>query len=151
MCRHVARNPGLSFATGRWFVEVGAGGYPGDCHLNTKNDCTPWKAQEMLDLFKKYNMDIAAISCHTETRCIPIKEQAESTTTILKTPFWRRSFGCWHHCWVAGCLRATVEASRTNWVTCAWPPEYLDIQNSSGKKRLFLTGKDMAALQKTRY
>ena len=46
-------------------VEIGAGGFPGDAHLNPRDIISnKEKADEYKALVKKYNMEISALSCH---------------------------------------------------------------------------------------
>lgn len=130
-------------------LEVGAGGYPGDCHLNTKEMIAhPEKAKEMLDLFKKYNMDIAAISCHGNP-LHPNKEQAESFHNDFKNAILAAELlGVDTIVGFAGCPGDCETSQNPNWVTCAWPPEYLDIQKWQWEEKVIPYWKDMAAFAK---
>ena len=65
-------------------LEVGAGGYPGDQHLKPEEIIdNPAKAEEMKQLFEKYHMDIACISCHGNP-LHPQKEIAEGFHNAFK-------------------------------------------------------------------
>ena len=69
-------------------MEVGAGGFPGDVHLKPEKIIgKPDKAKEYKELFAKYDIEIAAISCHGNPLhpCIRKRRLPKSSTTNLKT------------------------------------------------------------------
>lgn len=107
--------------------EIGAGGYPGKAHLDPKDYIGhPEKVEWLKGLLKKYNMEISAISCHGNP-IHPNKEIAkkyhEEFVDAMKVAVM---LGVDTIIGFSGCPGDCEESKNPNWVTCAWPPEYLD-------------------------
>jgi len=109
-------------------LEIGAGGYPGKAHLDPKDYLdNPAKVAELKDLLKKYNMKLSAVACHGNP-VHPNKEiaakfhqefvDAMKVAVMLDVDTIIGFSGCPGDC---------TDSKNPNWVTCAWPPEYLDI------------------------
>ncbi len=130
-------------------LEVGAGGYPGKCHLDAADMVAhPEKAKEMLELFQKYNMEIAAISCHGNP-LHPNKEQAEGFhNDFVNAILAAELLGVETIVGFAGCPGDSETSQNPNWVTCAWPPEYLDIQKWQWEEKVIPYWKEMAEFAK---
>lgn len=114
---------GLGIST----VELGTGNYPGDAH------CSPSLLDDAraLDQFRQalaeHGVSISALSCHgnalhpDETRA---KHDAElSRRTILLA----EKLGVRTVVDFSGCPGDGPGARHPNWVTCPWPPDYLDV------------------------
>jgi sugar phosphate isomerase/epimerase len=108
-------------------VELGTGNYPGDAH------CTLSMLSDSSDLecFRKtlanHGFSISALSCHgnpLHPDAARAKHDAEvSRKTVelaekLKVPVVID---------FSGCPGDSPSAKQPNWVTCPWPPEYLDV------------------------
>jgi sugar phosphate isomerase/epimerase len=108
-------------------VELGTGNYPGDAH------CTLSMLSDSSDLecFRKtlanHGFSISALSCHgnpLHPDAARAKHDAEvSRKTVelaekLKVPVVID---------FSGCPGDSPAAKQPNWVTCPWPPEYLDV------------------------
>ena len=111
-------------------LEIGAGGYPGKAHLDPKEYLAdPSKAEELKALLKKYNMKLSAVACHGNP-VHPNKEIAkkfhEEFVDAMKVAVM---LGVDTIIGFSGCPGDCEESKNPNWVTCAWPPEYLDILN----------------------
>jgi sugar phosphate isomerase/epimerase len=114
-------------ANGIGTVELGTGNYPGDahCHLSMLKD------RAALETFKKTIADegfsISALSCHGNPlhpdRDIAKRYQETSRKTILLA----EKLGVPVMVDFSGCPGDSKNAKRPNWVTCPWPPDYLEI------------------------
>jgi sugar phosphate isomerase/epimerase len=114
-------------ANGIGTVELGTGNYPGDahCHLSMLKD------RAALETFKKTIADegfsISALSCHGNPlhpdRDIAKRHQETSRKTILLA----EKLGVPVMVDFSGCPGDSKNAKRPNWVTCPWPPDYLEI------------------------
>lgn len=109
-------------------LEIGAGGYPGKAHLDPKEYlANPEKAEELKALLKKYNIKLSAVACHGNP-VHPNKETAarfhEEFVDAMKVAVM---LGVDTIIGFSGCPGDCEESKNPNWVTCAWPPEYLDI------------------------
>lgn len=108
-------------------IEVGTGNYPGDPHcklsmLDNEKELTEFKKK--LD---DHGFSISALSCHGNP--------------LHPDPAVRKGYQDTHHRTVqlaaklgvpvvidfSGCPGDSENAKYPNWVTCPWPPEYLDV------------------------
>ena len=109
-------------------LEIGAGGYPGKAHLDPKEYLgNPEKIEALKALLKKYDMKISAVACHGNP-VHPNKEIAakfhEEFVDAMKIAV---ELGTDTIIGFSGCPGDCEASQNPNWVTCAWPPEYLDI------------------------
>ncbi|MDR1539267.1 MAG: sugar phosphate isomerase/epimerase [Clostridiales bacterium] len=109
-------------------VEIGTGGFPGNAHLDpVKFLEDPSKVDAYKELLKKYNLDICAFSVHGNP-VHPNKETAaKAHEEFVNTCKVAEKFGVKTVITFSGCPGDQPGAKFSNWVTCAWPPEYLDI------------------------
>ena len=109
-------------------VEIGTGGYPGDAHLDLDHLLEDKGAREAyIKELNDRNMIISAFSCHGNP-IYPdsnIAKKADSVfrktvklAEMMQVPVVNTFSGL-----PAGC----AEDKMPNWVTCAWPPHFLDI------------------------
>lgn len=108
-------------------VELGTGNYPGDphCKLSMLDN------QAELDRFRKLlddnGISISALSCHGN----PLHPDANTRKAYQETS--RRTIQLAQKLGVpvvidfSGCPGDSDTAKYPNWVTCPWPPEYLDV------------------------
>ncbi len=109
-------------------IEIGAGGYPGKVHLDPKDYLdNPENVCHLKELLKKNNLEISAIACHGNpvhpnkaiaTRFHNEFVDAMKVAALLDVDTIIVFSGCPGDC---------AHSQNPNWVTCAWPPEYLDI------------------------
>ena len=98
-------------------VEIGTGNYPGAAHLAT----------DLADQVAARGLEISALSCHGN----PLHPDEAFATQSHET--WRRTaqlaaeLGVETVVCFSGCPGDGPNASQPNWVTCAWPPEYLEV------------------------
>lgn len=109
-------------------VELGCGGYPGRAHCNPEELLgNPAKLTAFTDLLKKYNLEISALSCHSN-HVHPQKEvrdtAAKDFTLALRLA---EKLGVDTVVSFSGCPGDHDGAKLPNWVTCAWPPDYQEV------------------------
>jgi sugar phosphate isomerase/epimerase len=114
-------------AKGIHTVELGTGNYPGNahCHLSMLDD----KAE--LETFRKkladYGFSISALSCHGNA-LHPDKERAKHDAEVSrKTVELAERLGVPVVVDFSGCPGDSPAAKWPNWVTCPWPPDYLEV------------------------
>jgi sugar phosphate isomerase/epimerase len=108
-------------------VELGTGNYPGDAHckLSMLND------RAALGAFKHtladHGFSISALSCHGNplhpNRALAKQHQEVSRQTIRLA----EKLGVPVVVDFSGCPGDSPHARYPNWVTCPWPPDYLDV------------------------
>jgi sugar phosphate isomerase/epimerase len=115
-------------AAGATAVEIGAGGYPGSHHcpadeLLESED----KRSEYLETVHSRDMIISAFSCHYEP-LHPDKSLAEESDEIFKKSVRLASLLDVPVVNVLSSLPGGSPDDKTpNWVTCPWPPHFLEI------------------------
>jgi len=119
----IAKLKGLGIGT----VELGTGNYPGDphCKLSMLEDKAALKAfKQLLD---DNGVTISALSCHGNplhpNPVVAKQNQEVSKRTILLA----EKLGVPVVIDFSGCPGDSDKAKYPNWVTCPWPPEYLDV------------------------
>ncbi|MDR0272925.1 MAG: sugar phosphate isomerase/epimerase [Clostridiales bacterium] len=104
-------------------VEIGTGGFPGNTHLNPDN-CN---VDEFKGLLQKYGLTISALSCHGNP-VHPNREIAErDNDDFVKTCGLAERLGVDTVVTFSGCPGDYAGAKYPNWVTCAWPTDFLEI------------------------
>jgi len=109
-------------------VELGTGNYPGDPHAPLQELlASKPKRDELLALIKGEGLEISALSCHGN--CLhPNKAFAEKNAQVqTDTIKLAGLLGVQTINDFAGCPGSDPAAQQPNWVTCAWPPDYLEI------------------------
>lgn len=108
-------------------VELGTGNYPGDAHckLSMLEDASALK--EFQRKLEDHGVSISALSCHGNA-LHPDKALAKQFQEVSrKTILLAEKLGVSTVVDFSGCPGNSHEATAPNWVTCPWPPEYLDI------------------------
>ena len=114
-------------ANGIGTVELGTGNYPGDAHCNL----SMLKDRTALRTFKKTIADegfsISALSCHGNP-LHPDRDIAKShQETSRKTILLAEKLGVPVMVDFSGCPGDSKDAKYPNWVTCPWPPDFLEV------------------------
>ncbi len=108
-------------------VELGTGNYPGDPHCKLSMLDNPAE----LDRFKKMLADngltISALSCHGNPLHPDAATRKDYVDTSRKTIQLAEKLGVPVVIDFSGCPGDHDGAKFPNWVTCPWPPEYLDV------------------------
>jgi sugar phosphate isomerase/epimerase len=109
-------------------VELGTGNYPGNAHCDPDALLRePRRAKELRDAIAARGLAISALSCHgnplhpDDAVSVPAHAVWEQTLQVAELLEVRvvNTF--------SGCPGDGPGARSPNWVTCAWPTEYLDV------------------------
>lgn len=130
-------------------LEIGAGGYPGKAHLDPKDYLdNPAKVQKFKDLLKKYNIELSAVSCHGNP-IHPNKEIAQKFhNEFVDAMKVAVLLGVDTIIGFSGCPGDCPESKNPNWVTCAWPDDYLEILDWQWNEVIIPYWKETAKLAK---
>lgn len=106
-------------------LEVGNGGFPGNTHINPDDYLgKPEKIAELKALLKKYDMTIAALSCHGNCvhpdKAVAAKFQSDYEKTVLMA----EQLGIDTVVTFSGCPGGSKDDKTPNWVTCPWPEDF---------------------------
>lgn len=106
-------------------IELGTGGFPGTEHANPDELLSDdGKLKSFLELFKKYNIEICALSCHGNA-IHPDKEiAAKYHSDFEKTCLLAEKLGIETVITFSGCPGGSPEDKTPNWITCPWPNDY---------------------------
>jgi sugar phosphate isomerase/epimerase len=108
-------------------IEIGTGNYPGDPHcklsmLESEAAITEFKAR-----LRDHAFSISALSCHGNA-LHPDPEKAKHDRDISrKTILLAEKLGVPVVVDFSGCPGDSATAKHPNWVTCPWPPDYLEV------------------------
>ena len=130
-------------------IEIGAGGFPGNCHLKPEELIGhPDKIEEYKALLDKYNISISGISCHGNP-LHPQKEIAESFHNQFKNAVLAaEALGVDTVIGFSGCPGDCDNSKYPNWVTCAWPEDFPKILKWQWEEKVIPYWKDAAAFAK---
>jgi sugar phosphate isomerase/epimerase len=108
-------------------VELGTGNYPGDAHCKL----TMLDDSKALADFKKVLADhgasISALSCHGNALHPDPARAAQHAEVSRKTILLAEKLGIPTVVDFSGCPGDSPTAKQPNWVTCPWPPDYLEV------------------------
>lgn len=115
-------------AAGCEAVEIGCGGFPGDSHCNPAKLVEDESARTAFQkAISDRGLEISALSCHGNP-LHPNKERAQADDAAFRaTVQLARQLGVETVITFSGCPGDSDQSSRPNWVTCPWPPDYLEI------------------------
>ena len=109
-------------------VEIGTGAYPGNAH------CNPTELLKNSAAIKKFRKNItdrglmiSALSCHGNPLAPDKAFAAESDRVYRETVRLAAEMEVGVVNLFSGCPGDSDDAKFPNWVTCAWPPEYLQV------------------------
>lgn len=109
-------------------VELGAGNYPGDPHCQREAllKSKP-KRTELLAMIKGEGLSISALSCHGNP-IHPDDAYAKANHKVtMETIKLANLLGVGVVNGFSGCPGSGPWDKKPNWVTCAWPPDFLEI------------------------
>jgi len=109
-------------------IEIGTGGYPGKAHANPEELLSDKaKMDEIRLLVEDHGMSISALSCHGN----PVHPQKEIAqlfhNDFEKTVLLAEKLGVERVVTFSGCPGDSDDANYPNWVTCSWPPDFINI------------------------
>lgn len=109
-------------------VEIGCGGYPGKAHCDPAELlANPGKLDTWRSQLRDSGLELSALSCHGN----PLHPQPEIARRFHED--WRQAvllaekLGVKTIVGFSGCPGDSDQARQPNWVTCAWPPDYLQV------------------------
>ena len=119
-------------------VEIGTGGYPGKAHANPDELLSDKaKIDELKSLVEDNGMIISALSCHGNP-VHPQKEIAQSFhDDFEKTVKLAEKLGVDRVITFSGCPGDSNDSNYPNWVTCPWPPDFINILDYQWNDVLF--------------
>ena len=130
-------------------VEIGVGGYPGNAHADPEVLLNDEKAfEEFCALIKKYNVQISALSCHSNPVHPNKKEAAAADKVIRNAILLAEKLGLHQINTFSGCPGDHEGAKYPNWVTCPWPNDFLDILDWQWNEVLIPYWKDLVEFAK---
>jgi len=116
-------------------LELGTGNYPSDPHCKLEYLTNAIKRNEFTKKLADDGMRISALSCHGNP-LHPNKIIAKSNDAVSrKTVQLAAKLGVSKVIEFSGCPGDTDGAKYPNWVTCAWPNEYLDVLKWQWEKK----------------
>ncbi|MDF2700613.1 MAG: xylose isomerase [Haloplasmataceae bacterium] len=131
-------------------AEIGVGGFPGNAHGNPEvllNDKA--KLQEFQNLFKKYKIEISALSVHGNpihpNKAVADKFHHDFVQAVLLA----EKLGLKYINTFSGCPGGSKNDQTPNWVTCPWPNDFLDILEYQWNEVLIPYWKETVAFAKS--
>jgi len=108
-------------------VELGTGNYPGGAHCKLSMLENKSELKDFKSLLDDNGIKISALSSHGNP-LHPDKERAKNDQEVSKkTIRLAEKLGVPVVVDFSGCPGDSPNAKYPNWVTCPWPPEYLDV------------------------
>jgi sugar phosphate isomerase/epimerase len=108
-------------------VEIGAGNYPGNERCNPGVLLADERAfQRFRDAFASRELAISALSCHGNPLHPDSAVATHDDAVFRDTVKLAGRLGLGQVNLFSGCPGDSPSAVRPNWVTCAWPPDYLE-------------------------
>ena len=108
-------------------VELGTGNYPGDAHCKLAMLENPAALNEFRQTLADRGVSISALSCHGNP-LHPDRARAQRDAEISrKTILLAEKLGIPVVVDFSGCPGDSPNATAPNWVTCPWPPDYLQV------------------------
>ncbi len=108
-------------------VELGTGNYPGDPHCKLSMLSDRGALKEFKQKLDDNGFSISALSCHGNPLHPDQKVAKAYQETSKKTVLLAEKLGVPVVIDFSGCPGDSDKARFPNWVTCPWPPEYLDL------------------------
>ncbi|MCQ2481679.1 MAG: sugar phosphate isomerase/epimerase [Clostridia bacterium] len=130
-------------------IEIGCGGYPGNAHANPEELLAdPQKLADFKALIAKYDMQISALSCHSNPVHPNAEIAAESDKVIRNTILLAEALGLHQINTFSGCPGDSENSKYPNWVVCPWPDDFTEILNWQWNEKLIPYWKDLVAFAK---
>jgi sugar phosphate isomerase/epimerase len=125
-------------------VEVGCGGFPG------KNHCDPEvllknsdALKRFVDAYKSQGLELSALSMHGNPLHPDPKVAEPHKKDIVNAITLAGKIGVKVINGFAGCPGAGEDAKHPNWITCPWPPYFIDAVNWQWEKKVIPFWKEM--------
>jgi sugar phosphate isomerase/epimerase len=131
--------------TGCQAVEIGTGGYPGDAHCQPEKLLNDTKA---LAAFKEAisgrGLEISALSCHGNPLHPKVHQATADDHSFRQTVQLAAELGVQNVITFSGCPGESEGSKRPSWVTCPWPPDFLETLQWQWTERVAPYWKDAA-------
>ena len=108
-------------------VELGTGNYPGDAHCKLSMLENPAELAEFKTKLADRGFSISALSCHGNPLHPDATRARHDQEISRKTILLAERLDVSVVVDFSGCPGDSPSAKQPNWVTCPWPPEYLDV------------------------
>jgi len=108
-------------------VELGTGGYPGDPHCKLSMLDDPAELAAFKEKLDRYGFTISSLSCHGNPLHPNPEHARRDRETSRKTVLLAEKLGVPVVAEFSGCPGDSPQSKWPNWVTCPWPPDYLEI------------------------
>jgi len=136
-------------AAGCEAVEIGCGGYPGDAHCKpTELLADSGKLKAFQKAIDSRGLEISALSCHGNPLHPNAKMAKAHDADFRETVKLAEKLGVKNVITFSGCPGDSDNATFPNWVTCPWPPDFLEILDWQWKEKAAPYWKDAAAFAK---
>jgi sugar phosphate isomerase/epimerase len=108
-------------------VEIGTGGYPGDAHCKPKELLgDSGTLDEFRQAVESRDLEISALSCHGNPLHPDGEIAREHDELFRDTVRLAAELGVGRVITFSGCPGDSEGSKRPNWVTCPWPPDFLE-------------------------
>ncbi len=108
-------------------VELATGNYPGDAHCSLRMLENSSELARFQRTLHEHGVSISALSCHGNA-LHPDKNVAQlARETSRQTILLAEKLGVSTVVDFSGCPGDSLDARIPNWVTCPWPPDYLEV------------------------
>lgn len=108
-------------------VELGTGNYPGDAHCKLSMLDDSKGLVEFRKALADQGVSISALSCHGNALHPDRARASHDREVSRKTVLLAEKLGVPVVVDFSGCPGDSPNATAPNWVTCPWPPDYLDV------------------------
>jgi sugar phosphate isomerase/epimerase len=108
-------------------VELGTGNYPGDAHCKLSMLDNSQALAEFRSVIADHGFSISALSCHGNALHPDAGHAAQAREVSRKTILLAEKLGVSVVVDFSGCPGDSPQATAPNWVTCPWPPDYLNV------------------------
>ena len=108
-------------------VELGTGNYPGDTHCKLSMLDNSNELAEFKKILADQGCSISALSCHGNPLHPNPARAQQARGTSRKTILLAEELGVPVVVDFSGCPGDSPQSTAPNWVTCPWPPDYLDV------------------------
>jgi len=117
-------------------VELGTGNYPGDPHCKLSMLENESELKEFRKKLDDRGISISALSCHGNP-LHPNAEFAKANSEVnRRSILLAEKLGVPVVIDFSGCPGDSDDAKYPNWVTCPWPPDYLDLLDWQWEKKV---------------
>ncbi|MGB7189972.1 MAG: sugar phosphate isomerase/epimerase [Acidobacteriaceae bacterium] len=108
-------------------VELGTGNYPGDAHCKLSMLDDPSALADFQHALADHGASISALSCHGNPLHPDPARARHDSEVSRKTILLAEKLGVSVVVDFSGCPGDSPTAKHPNWITCPWPPDYLEV------------------------